>query len=225
MLSLDFLPFLFTGNAFVGALGFAFTAIAAVVAIPTSHAAYRYLVLAAPFVAAAWWWNLAVVEVEKSKPERDYAYFVISNDPRDIQDGKVALVINATGPLRDVRVAIQLTEDHNKHLRNYIFYHEFPVIAEGGTLLSVFSPPGNYMIDLDAPSKMGKVLEHLQIKRLSDRFAGNIRVIRKSSGEILIPSPQKYSFLEMSFLSLVILAFITFTIVLGWASRESTRSP
>lgn len=192
------------------------------VAIPTSHAAYRYLVFIAPFVAAAVWVNLAVVEAERAKPDLDYAYFSISGDPRDIQDDKVALVINATGPLRDVRVAIQLTKDHNKQLRNYIFYHEFSVIAWGGTLLSISIPPGDYMIDLDAPTKWGKVLENLRIKKINDKFIDEILVIRKASGKILVPAPQPYTFLEMSFLALVFLAFLAFIGVVGWASWKTT---
>ena len=46
-------------------------------------------------------------------------------------------------------VAIQTAEERKKGSRAYIFGDRFPVINEGGTVLSLTLPPGDYWIDLD----------------------------------------------------------------------------
>lgn len=112
--------FLFSGTAFWGAAGFLFTSVLAVIAIQ-KHPAYWPAICLLPILFGGFWLATARSEAEKAKPERDYAYFTLSNDPRDTNGEATALVSIATGPLRDVNVAIQRAEERKKGSRQYIF--------------------------------------------------------------------------------------------------------
>ncbi len=210
-----------TGYALISGAGFVFVlALTALGVGPVlrkpSHK--RFVWSGVSVIALLTWWQLAKQEETKVKPERDYAYFVLSDDPRDNDGRAIRLMSVATGPLKDVDVAIQTAEERKKHSRNYIFYHHFPSIAEGGTVLSLPLPAGDYWIDSDQPAKLGQVLEHILIGNTNEHFISNIRVTRKETGEVLIPAPEALSFASGVVVALICSAFTIFAAVLGWAS-------
>lgn len=155
--------FWFSGSAIIGAAVFVFTGILALIPVkPLNHVLYRRAAWLLPLLAGGLWYNLAESEAEKAKPQRDYAYFDVSRDPRDDNGQTIRLVSIATGPLRNVNVAIQTADERKKKSRSYIFSSNFPIIPEGGTLLNLNLPAGDYWIDSDQPAKMGQVLEHFK---------------------------------------------------------------
>ena len=218
MFSFDFFPFLFTGAAFIGGVAFCFTVIVAVVAIPKSHAAYRYIVLAAPFVAAAWWWNLAVVEVEKAKPEHDYAYLIPSS--YIAPNGLIVLSTISTGTLRNARIAVRRVGPDDKPEPNYIYSNGIDgvTIDEGGNLSQVALPPGSFDIDIDPPTKFGKVSERLKIQKMDSSLGYTVLATRKGSREVLVPPPEEIPFTHKLLLLFFVGQFLTFSLALAWGS-------
>lgn len=211
------IEFFFSGTAFWGVAVFLFTSVLAVIAIQ-QHWAYWPAICLLPILGGGLWLATARTEAAKSKPERDYAYFILSDDPRDTNGEATALVSIATGPLTNVDVAIQTALERKKGSRQYIFFHHFQAIAEGSTLLAFGLPSGDYWIDSDQPAKLGQVLEHIQIEKQYGKLVATINVIRKTTNEVLFPSSETISFSGWVILSLICLAFMGFAAVLGWAS-------
>jgi hypothetical protein len=209
--------FWFSGFAVSGAAAFLFTAAIAVITIQ-GHSAYRYALWLLPFIALGYWYTQAKSEADKAKPGRDYVYFDVIKDPRDNDGKKIRLVSFATGPLKDVAVAIQTDDERKKGSRIYIFGARFLVINEGPALLDLALPRGDYWIDADQPAKLGQILEHLLI---DDNLTATISVTRKETHELLALRPEIISFSDVIVLSLICLAFMSFAGALGWASWAS----
>jgi hypothetical protein len=213
------LEFWFSGTAFWGAATFIFTAGIAVISIQ-GGGARRYALFLLPVVIAGWWYSQAASEAEKAKPERDYVYFVLApNNPTNNDGNGVVLASVATGTLRNVNFGIQTAEERKKGSKEYILGGQIPIINEDETpLLKI--PIGDYWIDSDPPTRLGKVLEHIQIERTGDQvIQKDIFVMRKATRENLIPEPPGISFYGVVVLSAVLFAFLSFAVTLEWASR------
>jgi hypothetical protein len=211
--------FWFTGIAFWAAAGFLFTGILAVIAVEKRVGA----LLALPIVTLGLWYGAAQGESDKAKPSRDFVYFALAADNPTNNDGNgVVLESIATGPLRDVNVAIQTAEQRDTGSGNYVTAFRIPVVNEDEAPV-IKIPVGDYWIDSDPPTRMGKVLEHLQIERAGDKvFQTSIFVMRKATRQTLIPESPSFSLLETLFLSLTLFSFIGFSAALLWASQISS---
>lgn len=216
------LEFWTTGYAVIPAAGFFFALVLGALGVGpmlTKPLHKRIVWSGVAVIAALTWWQLAKREEENAKPGRDYVYFVLSSDPRDNDGRIIRLVSIATGPLKELAVAIQTAEERRNGSRVYIFGGRFPAINEGGTLLSLALPSGDYWIDLDQPEKLGQVLEHLEIRKdAAGNFIGSIRVTRKETGEVLIPARATISTSGAIVLVIICLSFMSFAVALGWAS-------
>jgi hypothetical protein len=72
--------FWLSGTAFWGAAGFLFTSVLAVITV-RQHPAYWPAICLLPILCGGLWLATARSEADRAKPERDYAYFDLSNDP------------------------------------------------------------------------------------------------------------------------------------------------
>jgi hypothetical protein len=189
--------------------------------VPTEIHHKRIVWASVTVISALTWWQLAKQEEAKAKPERDYMYVIPSGDPLDISaDGQfVGMLTVATGVLKDVKIWIQHTEDHYKN-RNTVYYNEARLIDEGTNLnqLPLILPAGDFTIDLDPPTKLGKVLERIQIAKDANGFSAKIEVMRKQTGEILQPLPDRLPAMHLTLAWLYLVSFISFIGALGWAS-------
>jgi hypothetical protein len=214
--------FWFAGYALISAAGFLFALVLGAIGagpVLTKLQHRRIVWSGVAIIAALTWWQLAKKEEENAKPDRDYVYFTPSNDPRDNNGEAMVLIGVASGPLRDVAFAIQKGEERKKGTRTYISYGRIPIISEGGTLLPLALPIGDYWIDLDPPTKLGKVLEHIVIKKTDGNPITEIYAFRKATSEVVYPpQPPIIPTSGKIVLSLIFLVFIGFGSILWWAS-------
>jgi hypothetical protein len=188
------LEFWMSGQAIIGAFTTAYGLILALIGLKGSAGtpAYKVAGCLLLLLIAAQWWALAKQGADKAKPERDYAYFLLSQDARDFREDGAVLVTVASGVLRNIRVAIQRTSDHNAGRWNYIWASEIGLIDEGTHRTGLVLPFGDYTIDIDAPSKSGKVLQRLDIVGNNGRpVILSTTVRRKDTREILCELPQR----------------------------------
>lgn len=207
---------LISGAGFVFALGLTALGVGPVLSKP-SHK--RIVWSAISVIALLTWWQLAKHEEAKSKPERDYVYFVF----RDDNGSNGTLVSIATGPLRDVAVAIQTAQEREKGSKTYIYGDRIPLFNEDRAPFLSGLPFGDYWIDSDPPTTMGKVLEHLKIQKIDNKVVTEIIfVMRKATRETLIPEPPIIAGYGAIVLFIICLAFTAFAVTLMRGSWITT---
>lgn len=133
---------------------------------------------------------IALTEKNRTKPDRDYAYFYVPDGQLALPDGKILLHRRATGPLNHVDTAF--VEDYKNHLNAYA--HAFPLRFPEGTGL-MFYPieAGDWWIDIDPLPKAGQVRQRLNIAINSGRVVTIFSQVKRKfgRGEILCETPQR----------------------------------
>jgi hypothetical protein len=164
-------------------------------------------------------WQLAKKEEENAKPEHDYAYLRPST--YQAANGLFYLYIISTGTMRNVRIAVRRIAPDGNPEPFYIFSNGMDgvTVDEGSHLSNVALPVGNFAIDIDPPTKYGKVDERLKIEmKNGSPTSGVLRVTRKGSLEVLIPASEKVPLTHKLLLLFFVSQFIAFVSILGWAS-------
>jgi hypothetical protein len=168
------------------------------------------------------WYSAALIDYRQRAPERDWAY--LKPSPLMTSAGLIMLYTVSTGTMRNVRIAVQFAEEHDKGGLGYIYSNGvMGVIVDEGTHLSqVALPPGNFVIDVDPPTKSGmKIRQRLQMTKNEDGIGAAIIVKRKSDNQTLVPpTPEATTFFQRIVVSFYAAGFVIFTAVLAWFSWE-----
>jgi phosphotransferase system glucose/maltose/N-acetylglucosamine-specific IIC component len=132
--------FWISGNALIAAVAFLFATGLAVLGIKQhGRPLYFAAVIGLAIITAAVWWNLARQEEAKAKSDTDYVYLVPNQDARDhLSDGRIGLLSVPSGVVRNVTVAIQLTEDREKASWNYLYANKFDYFDVGENRTGIF---------------------------------------------------------------------------------------
>ena len=158
--------FWISGASLFGIAVFVYTLVIAVMGVnQTGSRGYKLAVWAILPLVAWQWWTLAKQEENNTKPQRDYAYFVPSPDPRMARPDGVVLFTQSTGVIRDIHYAFERTEDYVSHHDNYVSFGTISIIDEDLNNSGFVLPPGDWNIDIDPPTKLGKIRERMIIVR------------------------------------------------------------
>lgn len=218
---LDF-EFWFTGYAVISAAGFLFALVLGALGVGpvlTKQHHKRIVWSGVAIIVALTWWQLAKKAQEDAKPEHDYAYLVPS--AYVTSNGLIYLSIVSTGTMRNVRIAVRRIGSDGNPEPLYIYSNGMDgVTVDEETHVSQVMPPvGSYAIDIDPPTKFGKVDERLKIEMKNGLPTNSIiRVVRKGSLEVLIPAPEKVPFTHKLLLLFFVTQFLVFASTLAWAS-------
>jgi hypothetical protein len=160
----------------------------------------------------------------KCKPEYDNAYLIPSN--LFTSNDLIVLSTVSTGTLRNARIAVRRIGSDGNPEPVYIYSNGINgvTIDEGTNLSQVMLPVGSYAIDIDPPTKFGKIDERLKIEKTNGSLATTIRAIRKGSLEVLIPSLEEVPFTHKLLLLFFVIQFLVFASILAWGSWVTMSS-
>lgn len=132
---------------------------------------------------------IALTEKNRTKPDRDYAYFYVPDGQFVLADGKILLHRRATGPL--IHVDTAFVEDHKNHLNDYELFG--PLRFPEGTGLAFPIRAGDWWIDIDPLPKAGQVRQRLNLAVNAGRVVTVFSQVRRKfgQGEILCETPQR----------------------------------
>ena len=138
-------------------------------------------------LAVVVWYAVSFASSRREKPEHDYTFLLLDPEQAQVVDGKVTLFAKSTGEMDGVRVCFSLTGDY--HSPNYSDcgppFHSGEQNASFGTV-----GMGDYTIDIDADTKLGKVRERLDIVENHGKAVTVFsRVQRRETGEVLCEMP------------------------------------
>lgn len=219
------IEFWFSGYALISFVGFLFALVLSALGVGpmlTKSGHRRFVWSGVAVIAALTWWQLARQEEDKAKPESDYVYLRPSN--RGTPDGGIALYTVSTGTLKNVRIAVRRMGPNDRAEPGYIYSNglEGVIVDEGMHLSRVILPPGNYVIDLDPPTKYGKVSQRLQIQQDGNQIAWAIAVTRKHSGVVLLPAPYRNPPGHIIVAAICVFGFAAFSLSLLVVSSRAT---
>jgi hypothetical protein len=173
-----------TGYAVIPAAGFLFALVLG--ALGVGHVLtkehHRIVWLGVAIIAALTWWQLAKKEEAAGKPEHDYAYLIPSSYMES--NGLIHLSIISTGTMRNVRIAVRHVKPDGDPEPFYIYSNGMNgvTVDEDSHVSNVTLPVGSYAIDIDPPTKYGKLDERIKIEmKDGSPIASMIRVVRKSA--------------------------------------------
>jgi len=180
-----------SGTALWGAIEFIFVVGLAVMSIQSlGPIAFRFAAWLAVVVVGIHLYTLAQNEADKAKPDRDYAYLIPG---MLVAPDFICLATVSTGTMRNVRIAVRRIGPNGEPEAVYIYSNGINgvTVDEGTNLSQVMLPVGNYAIDIDPPTKFGKIDERINFT--NDLRVFTIQAVRKAGREILIPAPKKIS--------------------------------
>jgi hypothetical protein len=220
------LEFWFTGYAVVTAAGFLFALVLAALGVgPVLTKQYHRRIVwsGIAILVALTWWQLAKKAEEDAKPERDYAYLIPS--AYLTLNGLIYLSIVSTGTMRNVRIAVRRIGSDGNPEPFYIYFNGMNgvTVDEETHVSNVMLAVGSYAIDIDPPTKYGKVDERLKFEMTNGSPTISVlRVVRKGSLEVLIPPPEKVPFTHKLLFLFFVFQFLAFASTLAWASWVAT---
>ncbi len=217
---MDF-EYLFTGNALIAALSGAFTTFLSIHGAGPMTGKWRHLVwIAATFLVALGWVQLAKTEAEKAKPDHDYVYLTIPDVRQQVViDGKIQLWRISSGRLTEVKISFKKTADYDNPSIPAILLPQIN-FDENTEPFGLLLPIGeDYTFDIDPPSVLGKVREQIKLIPTASGVVPEIVLFRKRTLEYLIPQPRKTSPGERLVLICFVVIFMAFGGTLAWVSR------
>jgi hypothetical protein len=143
------------------------------------------------------WYVAAVVEDQRTAPDRYYTYiYVHPNRTALLADGSVELFRRSTGTMDKVQVCYANTAERPTTTKYPCFsnreggrYHTF---GEGTEPFAAL-PPGDWTLDIDPPNKLGRVIEQINVVVANGRATTAFAQARRKEGrqEILCETPKR----------------------------------
>jgi hypothetical protein len=138
-------------------------------------------------LAVVLWYAIALTSSQREKPERDYAFFAINPQQAQVIDGKVKLFGISTGTLVGVKICFAHTSDYQNG--KYLACLP-PIDFNEGEFFFTSVEMGDYTIDIDTNTRLGKVRQRLDIVENNGKGVVDIsRVQRKETGEVVCEIP------------------------------------
>jgi hypothetical protein len=133
------------------------------------------------------WYSTALASSQKEKPEHDYTFLLVDPQQAQVVDGKVKLFSRSTGTMDGVRICFSHTGDYQSS--KYLDCRP-PLDFDQQKAAFGFIPMGDYTIDIDGKTRLGKVRQRLDLVENHGRAIAVLsRVQRKETGEVVCETP------------------------------------
>jgi len=131
---------------------------------------------------------IALAEKIKTKPDRDHVYLFVNPNRTEIIDGKILLFTKSTGILDGVKICIAKTSDYGDAKKTACFVKDFDEENLPFTQL----PPGQYTLNSDTKSNLGKVLQRIHIEEQDGKaITVSSEVVRIAKKKFICTLPER----------------------------------
>lgn len=153
-------------------------------------------IVAGVIVGLMGWYSAALFEESRTAPERAYAYLFVHPNRTELHGDTVELFRRSTGILDKVKICFVLTNERQTATRYPCVPNQengvFHTFGEGEEPF-VRMPLGDWTFDIDPPSKLGKVLQRLNIVQENGHAVTVFAQARRKEGnrEVLCETPRR----------------------------------